>query len=319
MSILRQATATATSLACRAVGRRQVVRAARFILWRARLDVPNDLTANGESSLQRWVAGLCPPDQCLRVLDVGANVGRWSASMLDAACQAGRLADLDLHAFEPSAYTYARLSEALDGQGVRLFRAALGDRPGSSTLHVVAPGAGTNSLHQQPRPPADATTEHVPMTTLDAYARDADLDHIMLVKIDTEGHDLAVLRGAQGLLDQQRISVVQFEYNHRWIYARSFLRDAFELLEPLGYRLGKLTPRGVEFYPCWDVDLETFVEGNYIACAPGVARLLPTVSWWKSVDNRSSAVSASGNSLRGVASIWASHASPSCCPRSVSS
>jgi FkbM family methyltransferase len=291
MSILRQATAATTRLACRAVGRRQVVRAARFVLWRARLDVPNDMTSNGESLLQRWVVGLCPPDQRISVLDVGANVGRWSASMLDAASQAGRLADLDLHAFEPSAYTFARLSEVLDGHGVRLFRAAMSDRPGSSTLHVVAPGAGTNSLHRQPRSPVGATTEHVPMMTLDAYAHDADLDQITLVKIDTEGHDLTVLRGAQGLLDRQRISVVQFEYNHRWIYARSFLRDAFELLEPLGYRLGKLTPRGVEFYPCWDVDLETFVEGNYVACVPGVARLLPAVSWWKSVDDPLSAIS----------------------------
>ena len=63
---------------------------------------------------------------------------------------------------------------------------------------------------------------------------------------------------------------------------RSFLRDAFELLGPLGYRLGKLTPHGVEFYPGWDAELETFVEGNYLACVPQVAERLPSVVWWKS-------------------------------------
>lgn len=70
----------------------------------------------------------------------------------------------------------------------------------------------------------------------------------------------------------------QFQYNHRWIHARAFLLDAFELLTPLGYRLGKLTPFGVEFYPHWDPELETFVEGNYIACsarAPGCCRRFP--------------------------------------------
>ena len=62
MSTLRQgAAATATDLACRAAGRRQVVRAARFVLWRARLDVPNDLRANGQSSFQRWVLNLSSP------------------------------------------------------------------------------------------------------------------------------------------------------------------------------------------------------------------------------------------------------------------
>jgi len=53
------------------------------------------------------------------------------------------------------------------------------------------------------------------------------------------------------------------------------------LLQPRGYRLGKLTPKGVEFYPRWDPDLETFVEGNYVACLPEVAARLPSVSWWK--------------------------------------
>lgn len=202
--------------------------------------------------------------------------------MLAAARQAGRLADLDLHAFEPSPYTFARLSETHKGQRLSLNRAALSDQAGLATLHVLAPGAGTNSLHAPPGVPNGAATENVATTTLDAYADHTGLEHITLVKIDTEGHDLAVLRGARRLLTDQRIVVAQFEYNHRWVYSRSFLYDVFDLLEPLGYRLGKLTPRGVEFYRAWDADLETFVEGNYVACAAEVAWRLPSVAWWKS-------------------------------------
>jgi FkbM family methyltransferase len=281
MSTIRQAAAITTGLACQAFGRRDVVRAARFVLCQARLDVPNDLGTNGESSLQRWVVGLSSPGQRIRVIDVGANVGRWSAAMLTAVGKSNRRDDLELHAFEPSAETHAMLAATLHGQAVHLSRLALGDRTGFSTLHIVAPGAGTNSLYQLPGAPAGAATEQVQTTTLDDYARQADLEHVTLVKIDTEGHDLAVLRGARELLTEHRISFVQFEYNHRWIYGRWFLRDAFELLEPLGYRLGKLTPRGVEFYPGWDVDLETFVEGNYVACASDVRCMLPSVRWWK--------------------------------------
>jgi FkbM family methyltransferase len=282
MSAMRTTAATATDLACRTVGRRQVIRAARLVLRRARLDVPNDLRTNGESSLQEWVIALSTPGQVVRIADVGANVGRWSRSMLSATRQAGRLRDLDLHAFEPSSYTFARLSEELAGESVTLNQVALCDRSGSSTLHVVAPGAGTNSLHRPHTAPADAATEQVPTLTFDAYAAQAGLGDVALLKIDTEGHDLAVLRGARDLFACHRIRVAQFEYNHRWVYARSFLCDAFELLEPLGYRLGKLTPRGVEFYPHWDPDLETFVEGNYIACSPDTAGRLPSITWWKS-------------------------------------
>lgn len=281
MSAVRRAATTGTDLACRTVGRRHVVRAARFVLRRACLDVANDPRTNGESSLQRWALGLSPPGRDIHVVDIGANIGLWSDAMLAAARQAGRLDDLDLHAFEPSSYTFARLSEALEGQRVKMHRTAVSEQTGFSTLHVLAPGAGTNSLHAPPGIPGGATTEDVATTTLDAYVDRAGLNDITLVKIDTEGHDLAVLRGARRLLADHRITIAQFEYNHRWVYSRSLLYDAFQLLEPLGYHIGKLTPRGIEFYSGWDADLETFIEGNYVTCAAVVASRLPRVKWWK--------------------------------------
>lgn len=281
MSPLRRFASSATDLACRAVGREPVVRLSRHVLRRACLDIPNGIHTNGESSLQQWVLDLSKPGEAVRIVDVGANVGQWSSTMLTNARQAGRIEDLDLHAFEPAAYTFACLSEALDGEGVSLNRAALGDQACQSTLHVVGPGAGTNSLHKAPEMSATVMTEQVATTTLDIYSGRLGLDRLTLLKIDTEGNDLAVLCGAKKLFAEQRISVVQFEYNHRWIYARSFLRDAFDLLQPFGYRLGKLTPFGVEFYSHWDADLETFVEGNYVACLNWVSMRLPVIAWWK--------------------------------------
>ena len=280
MSANRRVAAIATDLTCQAVGRRTVVRAARYVLSRARLDYPNELATNGESALQRWILPFSTPGRQIHVADVGANVGRWSASMLTAASQAGREADLRLHAFEPDSQAFTRLTAALDGTPTSLSRTALSDRQGTSVFHVVAPGAGRNSLY--PVPGAGETAqESVVTTTLDSYAEQSGVARFALVKIDAEGHDLAILRGARALLAEHRIAVAQFEYNHRWILARFFLRDVFEFLMPLGYRVGKLTPRGVEFYPGWDADLETFVEGNYLACDAAAAALLPAVMWWK--------------------------------------
>jgi FkbM family methyltransferase len=274
----RRIAAAATDAACRALGRRAVVRASRYVLLRARLDYPNEMTANGESALQRWVLALAPGGE-IHVADVGANVGRWSLSMLSAASVAGRADDLRLHAFEPDARAYARLAQALSGVPAVLSAVALSDRHGSTAFHVVAPAAGTNSLH--PSPTALAATETVTTETLDSYATRSGVPWFTLVKVDTEGHDLTVLRGAHTLLTEHRIAVVQFEYNHRWVFARAYLRDAFDFLTGFGYQIGKLTPKGVEFYPGWDADLETFVEGNYVACDPAVARRLPVVPWWK--------------------------------------
>ncbi len=80
----RRVAAIATDAASQALGRRTVIRAARYVLLRACLDYPNDMTVNGEVSLQRRVAGLAPAGE-IHVADVGANVGQWSRSMLATA------------------------------------------------------------------------------------------------------------------------------------------------------------------------------------------------------------------------------------------
>jgi FkbM family methyltransferase len=214
----------------------------------------------------------------ITVLDVGANVGAWSQSLLRQAARTGRLAQLRLHAFEPAVHTHRLLTERI-GEQAQVNRLAVSDHCGSATLHVVAPRAGTNSLHGDPD--AALPTEEVETTTVDAYLESRNIDHVEMLKVDTEGHDFEVLSGCRRALRAQAVSLVQFEYNHRWIRARHYLKDAFELLEPLGYRIGKLTPRGIEPYPGWDPDLETFVEGNYLAATAETAERLPQVPWWK--------------------------------------
>lgn len=262
-----------------ALGRRLVVRAARFVLHRARLDVPNDLHRNGERLVQRLVLESAPVGTIV-VFDVGANVGQWTEALLTAAGRVG-LQDLQIHAFEPSAYTCDRLAKRLGGTSVVLNRLGLSEHAGEAILHIRHPGAGVNSLHASTSGHAEVKTEQIPLSTVDHYCTDRGIDRVHMLKVDTEGHDLSVIRGARSMLTEHRIAVVQFEYNHRWIFARAYLRDAFQEFEPLGYRLGKVTPRGVEFYDGWDPELETFVEGNYLACLPNLVPALRPITWWK--------------------------------------
>lgn len=278
----RRAAALAVDTLCGVVGRRHTVRAARFALNRARLDGPNSPEQNGEYALQRWLFAATASAESFTALDIGANVGDWSLSLLRHAAELGRADRLGLHAFEPSAYTYGLLRQRMPAT-VRTNQIALSDSGGQRRMFVVAPGAGRNSLHQgAAEDEIGASVETVTAATVDGYLDAAGVARVELMKVDTEGHDLAVLYGARNAFTAHRISVVQFEYNHRWVYARCFLRDVFELAGTCGYQVGKLTPRGVEIYPGWDPDLETFVEGNYILGTPPVMSRLPRVNWWKS-------------------------------------
>lgn len=235
------------------------------------------MQVNGERDLQFAVlrSGRHP----LTVIDVGANVGEWTAMLLDAAAQCDR--PVRSFAFEASSFTAARLRSTLERfHSVTVENLALSDREGELELYLVGDGAGTNSVHRSSHTAPVTGTERIRATTLDLYCAERGIERIDLLKVDTEGNDLFVLRGAQRLLADQRIEIAQFEYNQRWIAPRAFLRDVFEFVEPLGYRVGKVTPAGVEMYRAWHPELETFREGNYVAIRPSWLGRLRTLSWW---------------------------------------
>lgn len=262
----------AVDIMCRVAGRRNVGRAAQFTLERLRPDVRQSDYYDSCVALQGWILDLAPPGQPVHVVDVGANVGHWSRLFLDLAESRRRLDDVDLHAFEPSAQAFHKLALELGDSTLR--RIALSDRSGTMTLHT-APNSTLSSAHDIPG--VHNAEEDVLTTTLDAYAQEAHLDRIDLLAIDTVGHEIAVLQGAAGLLREHRIAVIIFQRNRYWVYAGRYLRDAFCLLEPLGYRISTLTPRGVEFYPHWRSELENFSNRLYVACRQDVAGRLPRV------------------------------------------
>ncbi len=263
-----------------ALGRRNLVRLARFLSMESRLDLNAGVDANGEPLVRAAVARHA--GRPFHVLDVGAHTGEWAQGMLDACAEAGR-DGVRVHAFEPSRATFERLEQRFAGhpaaERIELHRRALGRRPGSGRLHVVHELAGSNSLY--PAYGAEpAATEEVALTTVDAYLEERGIERLALLKIDAEGHDPEVLAGASEAIAGRAIEVAQFEYNVRWVDSRFFLRDAFALFEPAGYRLGKVTRKGIELYPGWHPELESFREANFVAFLPHWVERFPTLPWW---------------------------------------
>jgi FkbM family methyltransferase len=184
-----------------------------------------------------------------------------------------------IHAFEPSRFSYARTRDSLAGRA-SVHNIALSDFVDTVELGIVHEGAGSNSLVPFTDVNRRGSTEIVTVSTIDQFCNENGVQSIDLCKIDAEGHDLAVIRGASRMLEENKIGMIQFEYNSRWIDARCFLLDAFVLLEGFDFRLGKVTPAGIEMYDRWDPELETFREANFLAVQPEWVARLPTVSWW---------------------------------------
>lgn len=260
------------------LSRKQVIHLSKAMLNRALGNNNGDLATNGESSLIRQVLSFkkdSARDKFI-IFDVGANVGEWTDLLLHIAEEQGR-EEVSVHCFEPSRFTFARLQSTLQkfgGEKVQLVNSGMGNMKESKELYITHDAAGTNSLYKRRLEGLDVSygrIETIQITTVDTYCRENDISHIDFLKIDVEGHELAVMQGAAGMLKKQAIDYIQFEYGGCWIDSRIIFLDVYDLLTSFGYIIGKIMPKGIEFYDNYDQRLETFQMANYLTCTPANA------------------------------------------------
>jgi FkbM family methyltransferase len=232
-------------------------------MW-ARKDEPNDMATNGELRLQRLVSRALAPTATLIAFDVGARVGDWSRALLEQCAE--RPGRVEVHAFEPVPDSRARLAESLAGHiqsgTLQVNPVALSDVAAKLPMYVPHVMAGTSTLHPDARIQYPQVLE-VEASTIDWYCQSRGIEHVDLLKIDTEGNDLRVIRGAKDLMCRGAIGVIQFEYNERWVHSRSFLKDVFDLITGTPYRLAKVCSHSLEVYIEWHHELERYFETNY--------------------------------------------------------
>jgi FkbM family methyltransferase len=140
------------------------------------------------------------------ILDVGANTGFYSLAAL-AAAPAARV-----HAFEPVSHIARALTANVRDNGlsdrVRINTCAVTSRSGRVALHVPDDTWGNATLSTGGFRGLSGHVENVEAVALDDYVAEHALDHVELLKIDVEGHEDEVLRGARLLLARQRPAIL---------------------------------------------------------------------------------------------------------------
>jgi FkbM family methyltransferase len=170
-------------------------------------------------------------DSCC--VDVGASVGRILGEMV-------RLAPEGRHiAFEPIAEQVVDLRARFPH--VTVHHAAVSDRAGTATFRVYPPSPQMSSLHGRPDlDPAEFRETTVPIVTLDEALEGVRPD---LIKIDVEGAEGLVLRGAHATLRQRPI--IWFEHSDATARTHDSSSDeVFELLTGAGMRIFDADGRG---------------------------------------------------------------------------
>ena len=183
------------------------------------------------------------------VVDAGASCGIYTLAASKLVMDSGRV-----FSFEPGAESFSVLKRNVELNGlrnVRPFPVALSDTEGKARLHHHPHGPNSFSLGAH----ADwsGSFEETETTSLDRVAEQERIDRVDLLKMDVEGAEELVLRGARSLLTTNR-PVVIFEVNPKAARRLGLSADgAWDLMGKLGYHFHRLNGVGslskLEFPP----------------------------------------------------------------------
>lgn len=201
------------------------------------------------------------------VIDVGANGGAFSSLVKRIA------PDAIVYAFEPHPLAFEKLETSARTHGFSAFNMGCGDVEAEVLLYDYHEGVAHASLYRRVITEIhkkDPIERRVRIIRLDDFLQNQlKIERIRLLKTDTEGNDLSVLRGAKRLILEHAIDVIQFEFNEMNVFARVFFRDFVDLLN--GYRFYRLLPDGAvslgEYYPA---SFELFAFQNIAAVREGL-------------------------------------------------
>ena len=146
------------------------------------------------------------------ILDVGGNIGQTALKYASAFPSAM------IYTFEPIPSSFSRLQNAVRGcQRIKAFNTALGDTTGSIAM-TSAESAGNNKVLRDLGTPDRID---VPIDTIDTFTAANSIETIDLLKIDVEGYELQVLKGAEQVLHRGQV---------RFIFAECVIPE--DLVEP---------------------------------------------------------------------------------------
>jgi FkbM family methyltransferase len=168
------------------------------------------------------------------VVDIGANTGQSIAKIRR------HLPGSTIHSFEPSPSVFRELTANTQGIGrLHLWNCAIAAENGELILNENANSDMSSVLPLGPNGWGTVVNQTVvKCRTLDEFVDTEQIDHVDILKIDTQGYELEVFKGAESTMQANKIGMVFFEVNFAALYLNlPSLPELFEFLTSRGYRL----------------------------------------------------------------------------------
>lgn len=149
-----------------------------------------------------------PAHDCRYILDLGANCGHFSVIASE------RFTEAKIYAFEPSPSLHSILQKNIGHRNIELVAKAVSNEVGITKFHVNPEGQQTNSILAASVEMfgKNYQTIEVSLTTLDVFATENRLAHIDIIKIDCQGVESLILKGATNVLQQTDYLVLEITF-----------------------------------------------------------------------------------------------------------
>lgn len=217
---------------------------------------------SGELQVIRYVKSKIKDSENIVIFDVGANIGGYSLLLKQ---EFGNSATI--HAFEPSPVTYGRLKINIgNNENIFLHNLGFGNEITKTKLYTNYDESGLASLYKRRLDHFNIymnKMEEVSIETIDSFCRDK-IKHIHFLKLDVEGNEINILKGAEQMMSSNNIDFIQFEFGGCNIDSRTYFQDFYYLLNDK-YMINRIVKDGLYPIKQYKEMYENFVTTNYLA------------------------------------------------------
>jgi FkbM family methyltransferase len=204
----------------------------------------------------RWIKEYCDRKFDFKgkfnIFDIGANVGGFVDIVKEVFPKS------NITCFEPN--KYLELEEHVKNMSnIKIERTAVSDQIGNQIFYAPKGPHALASLVQRPVfyswTNEEIEEKEVPIITVDSYCQQNNISNVFYLKIDVEGYELNVLKGAEKMLDSKKIHFGQLEYGGCFKDNNITLVEVIKFLDSKNYSLfeGPIDERNL-------ITLDNFVE-----------------------------------------------------------
>lgn len=223
----------------------------------------SNFRTSGEANIVKEIASKYLNNKSIIIFDVGANIGNYSKLLHKFFPE-----DSKIYSFEPSLTTFAELKKNVKSiHNIIPINSGLSDKNEHRLLYKDKEKSGLASVYKRNLDHLGidlGLKEKVDLITLDQFCRERKITRINFLKIDAEGHELNILKGATEMLNEKRVDYIQFEFGGCNIDSKTFLQDFYRIFGK-NYSIYRIVKDGIYNLGSYKESNECFVTTNYLA------------------------------------------------------